>query len=79
MEFYYTGRQSLADNPYRTSGRSYVSIGFLAERRFGWWRAFVNAENLGNVRQTRWDRSFDRRLVDEGAGRRMRGRRWTAE
>jgi hypothetical protein len=27
----------------------------LAERRVGRLRVFVNAENLGNVRQMRWD------------------------
>ena len=35
--------------------RAYVIVGLLAEKRFGRWRAFVNAENLGDVRQTRWD------------------------
>lgn len=71
VELYYTGEQSLAENPYRTSSRSYVSVGFLAERQFGWWRAFVNAENLGNVRQTRWDPLV--RPTFGGAGR------WTTD
>ena len=30
-------------------------IGLLAERRFGRFRLFINAENLGDTRQTRWD------------------------
>jgi hypothetical protein len=30
-------------------------VGALAERRVGRMRVFVDAENLGNVRQTRWD------------------------
>jgi len=32
-----------------------VSVGFLAERRIGPIRLFLNAENLANVRQTRSD------------------------
>jgi iron complex outermembrane receptor protein len=54
-ECYYTGRQRLEDNPYRDWSKPYASFGLLAERRFGPVRLFVNAENLGNVRQTRWD------------------------
>ena len=30
-------------------------LGLLAEKRFGRFRVFVNAENLGDARQTRWD------------------------
>jgi outer membrane receptor for ferrienterochelin and colicins len=55
IELYYTGRQSLEENPYRVDSRPYVSIGVLAERRFGPARVFVNAENLLDARQTRWD------------------------
>jgi outer membrane receptor for ferrienterochelin and colicins len=55
VELYYTGRQSLEENPYRAESRPYVVLGFLAERRFGAVRAFVNAENLLDARQTRWD------------------------
>jgi iron complex outermembrane receptor protein len=59
LEIYYTGRQRLADNPYRTMSAPYVIVGFLAERvievPFGQARIFVNAENVTNVRQTRID------------------------
>jgi outer membrane receptor for ferrienterochelin and colicins len=55
LELYYTGRQSLDDNPYRSSSRPYLIWGMLAERRVGRARVFVNAENLLDVRQTRWD------------------------
>jgi outer membrane receptor for ferrienterochelin and colicins len=55
VEVYYTGRQSLEDNPYRSRSVPYVHVGALAERRFGRARAFVNAENLLNNRQTRYD------------------------
>ncbi|CAN5327446.1 hypothetical protein BH23GEM2_BH23GEM2_20480 [soil metagenome] len=59
VELYYTGRQSLADNPYRTESRPYLIVGALAERAFetpaGRARLFLNAENLLDVRQTRVD------------------------
>jgi iron complex outermembrane receptor protein len=55
VEVYYTGRQRLDYNPYRTVSRPYVIAGFLAERRFRRVRVFLNAENITNVRQTRWD------------------------
>ena len=55
VEVYYTGRQTLDDNPYRSESKPYVHIGVLAERRFGLVRVFVNAENLLGYRQTRYD------------------------
>ena len=55
LEVYYTGHQRLEVNPYRDESRPYVIVGALAERRFGRVRAFLNAENLTGVRQTRWD------------------------
>jgi iron complex outermembrane receptor protein len=55
LEVYYTGAQTLDHNPYRERSKPYVHIGVLAERRFGRARIFVNAENLLNYRQTRYD------------------------
>ncbi|PWU11475.1 MAG: TonB-dependent receptor [Terriglobia bacterium] len=55
VETYYTGRQRLEDNPYRSESRPYELAGFLAERSLGRLRLFLNAENLTGVRQTRWD------------------------
>ncbi|HEX8212322.1 MAG TPA: TonB-dependent receptor [Longimicrobium sp.] len=55
VEFYYTGRQALEDNPFRTESRPYLIVGLLAERRIGRARAFINLENLLDVRQTRYD------------------------
>jgi len=55
VEVYYTGQQGLDANPFQISSRPYVLVGFLIERRFGPVRAFLNAENLTGVRQTRWD------------------------
>jgi outer membrane receptor for ferrienterochelin and colicins len=51
----YTDAQPLDANPYRTMSEPYVLVGLLAEHRLGRWRVFVNAENLTDVRQTRWD------------------------
>jgi iron complex outermembrane receptor protein len=55
VEVYYIGSQALDENPYRTQGRAHVLVGALAEKRFGRARVFLNLENLGNVRQTRYD------------------------
>src|SRR5262245_123193 len=55
FEAYFTGTQRLEDNPYRSQSERYVLFGGLVERRFGRVRLFVNAENLGGVRQTTWD------------------------
>jgi iron complex outermembrane receptor protein len=67
VEVFYTGRQRLDENPYRTESPSYWIVGLLVERPLGPVRLFVNAENLTNVRQTRYDplvrptRNFDGR------------------
>ena len=55
LEGYYTGRQALDENPYRSTGRPYVLLGALAERKIGRMGVFLNSENLLNVRQTRDD------------------------
>lgn len=55
LEAYYTGRQTLDDNPYRTRSKRYVELGALAEMTLGKVSLFVNLENILNVRQTRTD------------------------
>jgi outer membrane receptor for ferrienterochelin and colicins len=55
VEVYYTGAQTLDDNPYRDRSRPYVHVGVLAERRFGPIRPFINVENLLGFRQTQYD------------------------
>jgi iron complex outermembrane receptor protein len=55
VEWYYTGRQALEQNPFRATSEPYVIVGLLAERQLGRVRLFVNGENLNGVRQTRWD------------------------
>jgi iron complex outermembrane receptor protein len=54
VETYYTGRQPLDDDPYRAESRPYVLVGLLARVRVGRALLFVNGENLGDVRQTRF-------------------------
>jgi iron complex outermembrane receptor protein len=75
VEAYYTGRQSLDDNPFRDESRPYVIFGLLGERwvetRVGVARFFINFENIGNVRQTRYDP-----LVMPFRGK---GGRWTTD
>ncbi len=55
IEAYYTGRQLLDENPYRTRSRPYLHLGLLGEIALGRISLFANAENLLNVRQTRYD------------------------
>lgn len=55
VEAYYTGRQRLEDNPYRTASRPYLELGVLGEVVLGRVSLFVNAENILGVRQTRYD------------------------
>lgn len=55
MEIYYTGRQSLEDNPYRARSRPYIEIGLMGEVAIGNARVFLNAENILGKRQTKYD------------------------
>ncbi len=71
LEVYYTGRQRLEVNPYRDESRPYVIVGLLGERRIGRVRLFINAENVTNVRQTRWDSLLRPRPGPDG--------RWTVD
>ena len=68
----------LEQNPYRAVSRPYVVVGLLGERAFatraGVVRAFVNLENLGGVRQTKFD---PLRLPVRGAGGRWATDAWT--
>jgi outer membrane receptor for ferrienterochelin and colicins len=53
FEVFYTGRQALEDNPYRTRGFPHVLFGGLLDLAVGRSRVFVNIENVGDVRQTK--------------------------
>ncbi|MES2987502.1 MAG: TonB-dependent receptor [Pseudomonadota bacterium] len=71
LELYYTGKQQLDDNPYRTVSRAYFDLGFLAEAAIGKARVFVNAENILDVRQSRYDRLLRPSRATDG--------RWTVD
>jgi outer membrane receptor for ferrienterochelin and colicins len=53
FDVFYTGRQALDDNPFRTRGFPHVLVGGLVDWAVGRSRVYVNVENLGDVRQTR--------------------------
>jgi iron complex outermembrane receptor protein len=55
VELFYTGRQQLDDSPFRERSEPYLLWGFLAQWRLGRSIAYVNTENLSNVRQARYD------------------------
>lgn len=55
LEAYYTGYQSLEDNPYRSRGKPYFQLGAMAELILGKISLFINAEDLLDIRQTKYD------------------------
>lgn len=78
LELYYTGRQRLDGNPFRSESRPYLIVGLMGERAFetraGVARLFVNFENITNVRQTRFDSLV---LPQRGPGGRWTTDAWT--
>jgi outer membrane receptor for ferrienterochelin and colicins len=56
VELYYTGRQRLDDDPFRSESSGYVILGALAEWQIGRARVFLNGENLGDTRLTNYSR-----------------------
>ncbi|MEP6781018.1 MAG: TonB-dependent receptor [Gemmatimonadaceae bacterium] len=54
LEIFYTGRQALADDPYRMNSVAFTTVGLLAQQQLGRVTVFVNGENLSNVRQTNY-------------------------
>ena len=55
VEVFCTGRQELRDSPYRMRTEPYVLWGIIGEWRIGRARVFLNAENLADMRQTKFD------------------------
>lgn len=51
VEFYFASRQTLED---RSLTRSLAEIGLFGEKTFGRYSLFINAENLTDVRQSRY-------------------------
>ena len=55
LEIGYTGKQALVEDPYRRISEPYFELNALGELRFGSVAIFLNAINLTDVRQTRFD------------------------
>lgn len=55
LEGYYTGRQALTDDPYRTTSRPYFTIDALAEVPVGRLIVFLHGEDITNVRQSQFE------------------------
>lgn len=55
VEAEYTGPQAVDADPWRTRAPGYVQVNALAEWRLGDAAVYVNALNLTDARQTRWD------------------------
>jgi outer membrane receptor for ferrienterochelin and colicins len=66
-EIFYTGRQALQNDPYRSVSAPYTTLGILAAQRFGRVTVFANGENLTNVRQTAFEPLFRNTPGDGGA------------
>lgn len=66
FEGYYTGSQALEDDPYRTRGKPYVIIGLLYSRQVGPAFVYVNAEDVGDVRQTKYEQLLRRAPLRDG-------------
>ena len=52
LEAYYFDKQKLSDGK---TGKSYVLMGFMAERFIRKFSVYINFENITDVRQTRFD------------------------
>jgi iron complex outermembrane receptor protein len=55
FEVFYTGKQTLENDPYRSRSRPYVLWGILYTHRVGPALLYVNTEDLGDVRQTKYE------------------------
>ncbi len=73
LEAYRTGVQALEDNPYRARSPGFTLLGALLQMRVGGALLFLNAENLLDVRQTKFDPLLLRRA---GLGGRLTTDAW---
>jgi outer membrane receptor for ferrienterochelin and colicins len=55
LEAYYTGKQTLADDPYRSVGRPYVTLDALVEVPVKRVTLFLHGEDLTDVRQSQFE------------------------
>lgn len=54
LEAFHTDRQALELDPYRDRSPAYVVFGVMAQQRVARGWLFLNLENLGDTRLTRW-------------------------
>jgi outer membrane receptor for ferrienterochelin and colicins len=71
VEVFYTGRQSLEDDPYASVGRPFTTVGVLLADRWKSLTVFLNGEDLTGVRQSAWEPIGRSRVGPGGA--------WTVE
>jgi outer membrane receptor for ferrienterochelin and colicins len=55
LESFYTGRQLLPDG---STGQAFITFGMLVQKMWKQIDLFINAENLTDRRQSRWDKIF---------------------
>lgn len=67
LEAYYTGRQALDEDPFRSSSRPYVELGAMGELILGRFSLFLNVENLLDLRQSRYTPLLLPRRAPDGA------------
>ncbi|HWP81383.1 MAG TPA: TonB-dependent receptor [Bacteroidota bacterium] len=63
LENYWTGKQRVSRNPYRTETPAYWITGMIVEKGFGRFKVFVNFENMFDSRQTRYEPVFVRNSI----------------
>jgi iron complex outermembrane receptor protein len=61
LEAFYTGPQLLSDG---TEGRSFITFGALVQKMWKHFDVFINAENLTDQRQTRWQSIYTGSISD---------------
>ena len=71
FEVFYTGKQTLEDDPYRSTSRPYILWGLLYTHTVGPALLYVNTEDLADVRQTKYDPLL--------RGTRLRDGRWSTD
>ena len=71
LEVFYTGVQTLLDDPYLNTTPTYTTVGVLVSQHVKGALVFLNGENLGNVRQASYEPLLRPAPDEEG--------RWTVD
>lgn len=67
IENYFFSPQWLERNPFRDRSPWYYILGVMAEKKFGALRIFANAENILDIRPTRYDPLYVQKSQDEAS------------